>query len=101
MEKELKEKLKGIVKTWAANNMRASCYCDMDVFVNTMEDFIDCIDSGDTDILKTCVSEVEYYGITVDEDIYVEIGTLLQKEAEYWLKDYYKHRKDYDPEVIE
>jgi hypothetical protein len=36
MEKELKEKLKGIVKTWARNNMCASCYSDMEVFVDTM-----------------------------------------------------------------
>ena len=101
MDKETKTKLTEIIKTWAANNMRASCYCDMDVFVNTMEDFINCIDPGDTDILNNCISEVEYFGITVDDDVYVEIDTLLKKEAEHWLNDYYKHRKDYDPEVVE
>lgn len=101
MDKELKIKLGEIVKTWAKNNMCASCYSDMEVFVSTMNDFIDCIDPGDTDILKNCISEVECFGIIVDEDIYVEIDTLLNKESEYWLKDYYKHRKDYDPEVDE
>lgn len=100
MEKELKENLEGIVKTWAANNMCASCYSDMEVFVDTMDYFIDCLDSFETPIMQGCLSEVEYFGITVDEDVYVEIDTLLKKEAEYWLKDYYKHRKDYDPEVI-
>ena len=100
MDKELKEKLKGIVKTWAKNNMCASCYSDMEVFVNTMEEFVDCIDPGDLPIMQGCVDEVEYFGIEIDEDVYCEIDNILREEAEYWLKDYYKHKKDYDPEVI-
>ena len=44
--------------------------------------------------------EVEYFGIEIDEDVYCEIDNILREEAEYWLKDYYKHKKDYDPEVI-
>lgn len=100
MDKELKENLEGIVKTWAANNMRASCYSDMEVFVNTMEEFIDCIDPGDTPIMQGCVDEVEYFGIEIDEDVFCEIDNILREEAKYWLNDYYKHKKDYDPEVI-
>ena len=99
MNKELKEKVTSIVKTWAKNNMCASCYSDMEVFVDTMNDFIDCLDSFD--LIQQCLEEVKFLGIEVDEEVYVEIDQLLKKEAEYWLKDYYKHRKDYDPEIVE
>ena len=98
MNKELKEKVTSIVKTWAKNNMCASCYSDMEVFVDTMNDFIDCLDSFD--LIQQCLEEVKFLGIEVDEEVYVEIDQLLKKEAEYWLKDYYKHRKDYDPEIV-
>ena len=98
MEKELKEKLKGIVKNWARNNMCASCYSDMEVFVDTMEDIIDLDLMGD--LLADCLDEVEYLGIKTNAEIYDEVHNLLKDEAKYWLKDYYKHRKDYDPEVI-
>ena len=99
MNKELKEKVTSIVKTWAKNNMCASCYSDTEVFVQTMEDFIDCIDSFD--FVQQCSEEVKFFGIEVDEEVCVEINQALKKEAQYWLKDYYKHRKDYDPEIVE
>lgn len=101
MNKELKEKVTGIVKTWAKNNMCASCYSDTEVFVQTMENFIDCLDSFDSEIMQQCLEEVKFFGIEVDEEVYVEIDQALKKEAEYWLKDYYKHKKDYDPEIVE
>lgn len=99
MNKELKEKVTSIVKTWAKNNMCASCYSDMEVFVDTMNDFIDCLDSFE--FMQQCLEEVKFLGIEVDEEVYVEIDQLLKKEAKYWLNDYYKHKKDYDPEIVE
>ena len=73
MNKELKEKVTSIVKRWAKNNMCASCYSDMEVFVDTMNDFIDCLDSFDTEIMQQCLEEVKFLGIEVDEEVYVEI----------------------------
>lgn len=99
MNKELKEKVTSIVKTWAKNNMCASCYSDMEVFVQTMVDFIDCIDSFE--FVQQCLEEVKFFGIEVDDEVCVEIDQALKKEAKYWLNDYYKHKKDYDPEIVE
>ena len=98
MDKELKIKLKEIIKTWAKNNMCASCYSDTEVFVSAMKDIIDLDLMGD--LLVNCLDEVEYFGIKTNVEIYDEVHNMLKVEAEYWLKDYYKHKKDYDPEVI-
>ena len=98
MDKELNIKLKGIVKTWAKNNMCASCYSDTEVFVSTMEDIIDLDLMGD--LLVNCLDEVEFFGIKTNPEIYDEVHNMLKVEAKYWLNDYYKHKKDYDPEVI-
>lgn len=98
LSEELKIKLKEIVKSWAKNNMCASCYSDTEVFVDTMNDIID-LDLMD-DLLADCLGEIEYLGINTNPEIYDEVHNLLKVEAKYWLKDYYKHKKDYDPEEV-
>lgn len=97
--KELKEKIEKEIKFWAKNNMCASCYSDIEVFSNNMQDIIDGYDNED--IIQDCVDELLYVGVDVTDEVVEYIKQLIQKEAKYWLKDYYKHKKDYDPEEIE
>ena len=88
------DKLLSNIKTFAKNNMCASCFSDMENFVNTMEDIID---GGENIFLKDCIDELHFNGLTIDEKT---LDLLLREEAKAWLKDYYEHRKDYDPEEI-
>ena len=88
------DKLLSNIKTFAKNNMCASCFSDMENFVSIMEDIID---GGENIFLKECIDELHFNGLTIDEGT---LDLLLREEAKIWLKDYYKHRKDYDPEEI-
>ena len=88
------DKLLSSIKVFAKNNMCASCFSDMENFVSVMEDIID---GGENIFLKECIGELHFNGLTIDEGT---IDLLLREEAKVWLKDYYKHRKDYDPEEI-
>ena len=88
------DKLLSNIKTFAKNNMCASCFADTEIYVDMMQDIID---GGENIFLKECIDELHFNGLTIDEGT---IDLLLRKEAEVWLKDYYKHRKDYDPEEI-
>ena len=100
LSKEVKEQIEKEVKTWAKNNMCASCYSDMEVFVNTMNDLIDGQDDPEI-LMNTCMDELEFIGIEINNDVWDEVYNILKNEAKYWLKDYYKHKKDYEPEEIE
>ena len=93
-EDEKMDKLLSAIKTFAKNNMCASCFSDVEKFVITMEDIID---GGENIFLKECIDELHFYGLNIDEKT---LDLLLREEAKAWLKDYYKHRKDYDPEEI-
>lgn len=97
--KELKTQIEKEVKFWAKNNMCASCYSEMEEFINDMEDIID--DFNIEGFIQECINELTYINIEVTDEVIEYIKPLIQKEAKYWLKDYYKHKKDYDPEVIE
>lgn len=88
------DKLLSNIKIFAKNNMCASCFSDMENFVSVMEDIID---GGENIFLKDCIDELHFNGLTIDEKT---LDLLLREEAKAWLKDYYKHRKDYDPEEI-
>ena len=88
------DKLLSSIKVFAKNNMCASCFSDMENFINVMEDIID---GGENIFLKECIDELHFNGLTIDEGT---LDLLLREEAKVWLKDYYKHRKDYDPEEI-
>lgn len=88
------DKLLSNIKTFAKNNMCASCFSDMENFVSVMEDIID---GGENIFLKDYIDELHFDGLTIDEGT---LDLLLREEAKVWLKDYYNHRKDYDPEEI-
>lgn len=88
------DKLLSNIKTFAKNNMCASCFSDMENFVSVMEDIID---GRENIFLKECIGELHFNGLTIDEKT---LDLLLREEAKVWLKDYYKHRKDYDSEEI-
>lgn len=82
------------IKSFAKNNMCASCFSDMEKFVSVMEDIIS---GGENIFLKECIDELYFYGLTIDEGT---LDLLLREEAKVWLKDYYKQQTDYDPEEI-
>lgn len=88
------DKLMSSIKVFAKNNMCASCFSDVEKFVNVMEDMID---GGENIFLKDCIDELHFYGLTIDTGT---LDLLLREEVKVWLKDYYKHRKDYEPEEI-
>ena len=88
------DKLLSNIKTFAKNNMCRSYFSDIENFVNTMEDISD---GGENIFLKDCIDELHFNGLTIDEKT---LDLLLREEAKAWLKDYYEHRKDYDPEEI-
>lgn len=88
------DKLLSCIKAFAKNNMCASCFSDVEKFVDVMEDIIN---GGENIFLKECIDELHFCGLTIDEKT---LDLLLRDEAKVWLKDYYKHRKDYDPEEI-
>lgn len=88
------DKMLSYIKDFAKNNMCASCFSDVETFVDVMGDIID---GGENIFLKECINELHFYGLTIDEET---LDLLLREEAKVWLKDYYKHRKDYDPEEI-
>ena len=88
------DKLMSIIKVFAKNNMCASCFSDVEKFVSVMEDIIN---GGENIFLKDCIDELRFYGLTIDKGT---LDLLLREEVKVWLKDYYKHRKDYDPEEI-
>lgn len=88
------DKLLSNIKTFAKNNMCASCFSDMKNFVSVMEDIIN---GGENIFLKECIDELHFNDLNIDEGT---LDLLLREEAKVWLKDYYKHQKDYDPEEI-
>lgn len=88
------DKILSYIKTFAKNNMCASCFSDTETYVDIMQDIID---GGENMFIGPCIDELHFYGLTIDEGT---LDLLLRTEAKIWLKDYYKHRKDYDPEEI-
>ena len=88
------DKLMSTIKVFAKNNMCASCFSDVEKFVSVMEDIIN---GGENIFLKDCIDELRFYGLTIDKGT---LDLLLREEVKVWLKDYYKHRKDYEPEEI-
>ena len=88
------DKLMSTIKVFAKNNMCASCFSDVEKFVSVMEDIIN---GGENIFLKDCIDELRFYGITIDTGT---LDLLLREEVKVWLKDYYKHRKDYELEEI-
>ena len=98
MNKELKNKIETEVKTFAKNNLCASCYDDMDEYIDDMEDVIcgDIYDCYDSSVMNECIRDLEYVGIEIDDDVRIEVLKILKKEAKYWLSDYKKHKKDYE-----
>ena len=94
LEEDKKDKLLSSIKAFAKNNMCASCFSDVEKFIDVMEDIIN---GGENIFLKECIDELHFCGLTIDEET---LDLLLRDEAKVWLKDYYKHRKDYDPEEI-
>ena len=88
------DKLMSIIKVFAKNNMCASCFSDVEKFVSVMEDIIN---GGENIFLKDCIDELRFYGLTIDKGT---LDLLLREEVKVWLKDYYKHQKDYELEEI-
>ena len=88
------DKLMSTIKVFAKNNMCTSCFSDVEKFVSVMEDIIN---GGENIFLKDCIDELNFYGLTIDTGT---LDLLLREEVKVWLKDYYKHQKDYDPEEI-
>ena len=88
------DKLMSTIKVFAKNNMCASCFSDVEKFVSVMENIIN---GGENIFLKDCIDELRFYGLTIDTGT---LDLLLREEVKVWLKNYYKHRKDYDPEEI-
>ena len=88
------DKLMSTIKVFAKNNMCASCFSDVEKFVSVMEDIIN---GGENIFLKDCIDELRFYGLTIDTGT---LDLLLREEVKVWLKDYYKHQKDYEPEEI-
>ena len=93
-ENKKMDKLMSTIKVFAKNNMCASCFSDVEKFVSVMEDIIN---GGENIFLKDCIDELRFYGLTIDTGT---LDLLLREEVKVWLKDYYKHRKDYEPEEI-
>ena len=88
------DKLMSTIKVFAKNNMCASCFSDVEKFVSVMEDIIN---GGENIFLKDCIDELRFYGLTIDKGT---LDLLLREEVKVWLKDYYKHQKDYELEEI-
>ena len=88
------DKLMSTIKVFAKNNMCASCFSDVEKFVSVMEDIIN---GGENIFLKDCIDELRFYGISIDTGT---LDLLLREEVKVWLKDYYKHQKDYELEEI-
>ena len=88
------DKLMSTIKVFAKNNMCASCFSDVEKFVSVMEDIIN---GGENIFLKDCIDELRFYGLTIDTGT---LDLLLREEVKVWLKDYYKHQKDYELEEI-
>ena len=81
------------IKKWARNNMCASCYCDIDTFLDEMDVLI----NGDDNIyIEDAVEELKYLGADVDEETTTLIDRLIRQEAKVWLADYRKNRKEYE-----
>ena len=88
------DKLMSTIKVFAKNNMCASCFSDVEKFVSVMENIIN---GGENIFLKDCIDELRFYGLTIDKGT---LDLLLREEVKVWLKDYYKHQKDYELEEI-
>ena len=91
-EEKNMDKVLSSIKNFAKNNMCASCFSDTEKFIEVINDIIN---GGENIFLNECMDEIKTQGLSTSED-FVDFG--LRKEAEVWLKDYYKHQKDYDPE---